>query len=375
MRSTWRSAAAAADASALLYGLLARGWPALVFLVAFLAGHTCVGLAGARAQDAAPRELGSTSTACTAERFVTLRTSPSLDAALMAEVRTDLATELEPRGIAVCDPGSGERAPEVVVHVRPVDDVLVIELDDRVTHKRVARDLSLRAIPANGQALAVAIAIDELLRASWAELALQRASSGEADAASGERVPRFTDTRTVNARGARSARHRRFDLGAALGYAHTRDDFDAFTLSLRAALWPWQSGWAELRVIAIESLAASSRYGDVVARGVGGSLTLGGCSARERRLFGCGGLRSELDLLLFRGVRPELADARKQASAVISVSAVGLFALELSSELYLFAELALGAVTTGARATDGERTLMGVTGLLVGTQLGLGVAL
>ena len=53
------------------------------------------------------------------------------------------------------------------------DDVATsISVDDGVTKKRVARDLDLRSIPADGRAMMIALALDELLRASWAELTL-----------------------------------------------------------------------------------------------------------------------------------------------------------------------------------------------------------
>ena len=45
-----------------------------------------------------------------------------------------------------------------------------IEVYERVTDKRVSRDVDLSAFPEDAMALAIAIAADELLRASWAEL-------------------------------------------------------------------------------------------------------------------------------------------------------------------------------------------------------------
>lgn len=320
------------------------------------------------------------SESCAAERFVVLRTSPELDAALMAEVRTDLATELEQRGLAVCAPEESAHAPAVVVDVRPLGSALVIELDDRLTHKRVARDLSLQNIPANGRALAVAIAIDELLRASWAELSLKSAAQPDSEGEQPTAPPRVQATRPVSARGkwgVWSPRPREIELGVALGYAHTKHDFDAFSLSARAALHPWERGWVELRLSGLGSLAASSPRGDVLARGLGGSLTAGACTgnAASARLFGCAGARGSIDWLRFRGVRPELAEARQRDSVVVYASAVALLALRLSQRLSLFVELAPGAVLRGAEATDGTRTLLGVTGFLLSTQLGLGVQL
>jgi len=51
--------------------------------------------------------------------------------------------------------------------------VFTIEVTDSVTLKRVARSVSLAELPADGRAFALAVATEELLRATWAELALR----------------------------------------------------------------------------------------------------------------------------------------------------------------------------------------------------------
>lgn len=50
-----------------------------------------------------------------------------------------------------------------------------IEVADHATQKQLARDLRLDEFPEDSQALALAVALDELLRASWLELALEGA--------------------------------------------------------------------------------------------------------------------------------------------------------------------------------------------------------
>lgn len=313
---------------------------------------------------------------CAAERFVVLRASPLLDGALMDEVRTDLAAELEQRGLAVC-PEETARAPAVVVDVHPANGVLVIELDDRVTAKRVARDLSLAKIPENGRALAVAIAIDELLRASWAELELApRPTETISEPSQEELLPR-TETRTVNARGSVSPREHersRFDLALALGYLGAKDDFDALTARLQATTYPFGMGWAELRVGGIQSVPAEAERGAVSARGFSAQVALGACTPRESVVvFGCVGALAGFDWLVFRGLRPENARAQRGGAAVVQLGGLGRVGLNLSRRLYVLADLSLGAAALGARATDGQRTLVGVSGLLLGAQLGLGV--
>jgi hypothetical protein len=52
-------------------------------------------------------------------------------------------------------------------------DRVTIEIDDALTNKRLVRDIDLRQLPQDGRDLALALAADELLRASWAELGLR----------------------------------------------------------------------------------------------------------------------------------------------------------------------------------------------------------
>lgn len=94
-----------------------------------------------------------------------------LQTAIVTEMRSTLAT----RSIEICgfdEPTSG--TPLAVLEVAAeVDDISTsLTVDDGVTQKRLARSVDLGAIPPDGRALTLALALDELLRASWAELTL-----------------------------------------------------------------------------------------------------------------------------------------------------------------------------------------------------------
>jgi hypothetical protein len=58
------------------------------------------------------------------------------------------------------------------VVLRLQGSTLQISVDDRLTNKQLERELELAALPLDTWALAVASSVDELLRASWIELAL-----------------------------------------------------------------------------------------------------------------------------------------------------------------------------------------------------------
>ena len=103
-----------------------------------------------------------------------------------AGVLSDLQHTLAGQGIAAC---SGDAHPAaaplatLAVELSPDDAAKAtvdIEVRDAVTHKRVRRDVDLSRIPDDGRAAAIAIESDELLRASWAEIALDTARARQA---------------------------------------------------------------------------------------------------------------------------------------------------------------------------------------------------
>jgi hypothetical protein len=314
---------------------------------------------------------------CAGDRFVLLQ-ERGFAPALASELRTDFATELAHRGISLCDAeSSAGREPAAVVGVQANDAAVTISLDDRVTHKRVARDLSLQGIPANGRALAVAIAIDELLRASWAELTLRRPGALEPEEDDSDDYD--SAARSSQPGGPRAHAKTRYQLGADLMYLHTSRELDAFALSVRATAYPWDWGWFVLELGGLGSVPVSSPRGDVLAAGGRSALTAGACSrGREHastpgaRVVGCGGARGELDLLMLRGLRPEMARANKELAAVVHASLVGSLSVLVHERTYLFGELSLGAVLQGTEATDGTRTILGITGMLFSLHVGMG---
>lgn len=76
--------------------------------------------------------------------------------------------------MAVCVRGPETGSPVSTVVLERKGDLVTIEVRDAITDKRLSRDLDLKPLPDDGHALALAVASDELLRASWAELALRQ---------------------------------------------------------------------------------------------------------------------------------------------------------------------------------------------------------
>lgn len=104
-----------------------------------------------------------------------------LDAPLREAVVRDLSAGL-PRMVVCTVAPSAELAPASTVVLTRREHGATIEVHDAVTDKRVSRDVDLSGIPEDGHALALAVASDELLRASWSELALRRRAQGSAPA-------------------------------------------------------------------------------------------------------------------------------------------------------------------------------------------------
>ena len=98
-----------------------------------------------------------------------------------AAVLSDLQHTLAGQGIAACSADAHPTAAPLAtlaVELAAADAAKAtvdIEVRDAVTHKRVRRDVDLSRIPDDGRAAAIAIESDELLRASWAEVALDTA--------------------------------------------------------------------------------------------------------------------------------------------------------------------------------------------------------
>lgn len=115
---------------------------------------------------------------CGVDRPWVLMQLSELDPDFAARLISDLRAGLAPSRIDACVAEAIERkAPLATVRIAGVagrELVFSIDVSDSVTEKRIGRDIDLRHVPSDGRAFALAVAADELLRASWAELALAK---------------------------------------------------------------------------------------------------------------------------------------------------------------------------------------------------------
>lgn len=90
---------------------------------------------------------------------------------------SDLSAALGPQRMGVCLHAEGPTSDKSVSSVRVElleGHRVKIEVDDALTQKTVARDIRLDSPTDSASALIVAVAIDELLRATWAELSFKQ---------------------------------------------------------------------------------------------------------------------------------------------------------------------------------------------------------
>lgn len=283
------------------------------------------------------------------------------------------AAELRSRHIAVCTaPSEGAPPPLGVVAVRTSSEAAFVEVDvrDDLTAKSLKREVALADVPSDVRALTVAVAADELLRASWAELALKNAFSPKQQ----EKVP--AEVRDVVRDTMESPKHEQapriaFGAGAAL---------DAFTagstlLGADVLLDVWIV--PRLRVVGRfglrSGLAASGKDGDVATSAIAFKLGAAVTVTPPQ-------LRAGLDLALRAGVMrvafvatPTRSDAtaRSLDDVAVLADAAVLGWLRLAPSLRALADAALSVPLRPVVATDAANVVTGVSGVGVSATLGL----
>ena len=327
---------------------------------------------------------------CVAERFVVL-TAYALEDAFVAEIRADVAAELAPQGIAVCSSqASAGRAEGTVTLQGSSTGSLRIDVHAQLTERRVSREISLSHIPEAGMALAVAVAIDELLRASWTQFSLAREMLSP-PLRSSEPTPQPRDSVAHTEAPATSAgdpppapqpsgrgRNNQDDhiqrpgLGLLAGYQASPDNWSAWTLAVSLGLRPAGWGWVDGQLAGLQMRPVSSALGKITARGLGGALALGACTRSASPVSLCGGVRGELWWLQLSGRADAAAAGHRRAGLAAILSATALAQARLSDHFHAIGAFALGGAIRGIEARADSSSPVGLLGLVAHFQLGLG---
>jgi hypothetical protein len=242
-----------------------------------------------------------------------------------------------------------------------------IEVRDAVTHKRVRRDVDLSRIPDDGRAAAIAIEADELLRASWAEIALDTARARQAQASARPQVV-GTVAQTLapaqvgdaGAVGARAVIERYLGGGDL-----TLIGADAFG---RAIAPRWQLEVAgELRA----APSTSAPHGRVSAFAAGGSVSFFVRVAGGRRASLAVGAGASASWLSFRSEPAAGAEGSSYANLLVAGRGRLVGRLGLGRAVHATAGVDVGAALLGVEAKDAGAVVASARGLLLAANLGL----
>lgn len=275
-----------------------------------------------------------------------------------ADVTRLLRIELGSRDIESCDAPDASAPPPIATVSTSLgaDSAVVrVEVHDRITEKVVSRDVSLAAVPSDTRMLTVALAADELLRASWAELTLKNAPPPAAP-------PPPAVIEAVRVR-AREPAPPRFALGVA---AAIDAFFGASTLlgaDVVASVWLVSRVRVEARLGARAGLAQSGPDGEVETSTLGGKL---GCAVTLTPPDRVVGLDVAARVGFIRASFVPTPHAGSTGTPSSDVAVVGDATLEgwvrLASALRLVLVVGPTAALRPVRITDGATPIGGIDG-------------
>jgi len=288
---------------------------------------------------------------------------PDLPSQLLEHLRVELALH----GIAVCPLNSmGEGAPLAVIRiVRKAEQRfgIEVEVDDAVTEKRTTRILDLKRLPQDTHPVTIALGAAELLRASWAEIKLQRqtASAWEVSASVRETVDAKMENRKPRGTMGLQLAAEEFSRGLRQGGADIATAFEIAS--------PWS---LTFRLGARQALATRVEDGVIRANawliGTGGLLRVTQASARATVA-----VTAHIDC-----VRQQFFAEPVEGASAATLSGTGYLAslgafggIELSPSLQVNAEVDAGTVMKGVSARDAGRVVVAMNGPWVGATLGL----
>jgi hypothetical protein len=292
-----------------------------------------------------------------------------------AAVVADLGAGFRGRDIDVCLASSGpEREPIASVELSTEEGetaTVSVEIRDTVTQKRVARDVDLSRVPSDGRAFAIAVATDELVWASWAELALERSVRAQ-------RKPPPEVERAVK-RDLPKPISRQPERDTQLG---ARGVFEWFGGGQRYVGADATLGFLLLRFLQLD-VGAGLRQGTSVAseRGSIESSAISVSSALRVVWLTTDGLRlgsptgARLAWVNLQGNPNDAAEGSEFTGALVVVRSGLDLDVRLASRLWFNAGVTAGLPVRSVKGTDDGRDATGASEVELAAVLGLGVEL
>jgi hypothetical protein len=278
---------------------------------------------------------------------------------LQQSIRADIAAGLRLRGLLVCPidrPGPEAPLASVQLSAASVTRVSVeIEVHDALTNKFVLREVDMRNVPADARGLTLAAAAEELLRASWAELAIE-------DAPPPVREPPPEVTAAV--RPIRPARARDHVLGLRVSGEHYSGGQTLIGPDLWVDVWFTEYIAAELSIGYRRGLNVSAEHGSISSQaavfGMDALFAFGGRSASVLLLSRLG---LQVASLEFDGDPSEDGVGEGGSGLSVAARASLMLQLGLGQHTQLRLEGGPGVSMRSLNALDGDEEVTGTGGL------------
>jgi len=332
------------------------------------------------AADALPTTPATTAT-CPPPGASWLRVTLAGDGAtapLRETVLRQMSADLGAHGVVACA-APAEAAP--VAETAPIADVSValtrgralsLEVRDDATNKRLGRELSLATVPADAIGLAVALAAEELLHASWIEAAL-----APPPAPAPPPVPRPVPAAVRRANDATIAQlPRAFTTQAALVGAVERAGGGQTGVGADVRLAWGGRLTVGTRVGARAAPDVTSAHGTVHGHELLAGLVVAWALVPRDRPWG-GELFARGDVLDVQVSGDATAGGRGSSGSALGVLAGGGVGgwLSVGAPWRIVAEVAVEGPVRAVTASDAGSVATGVSGVVVAGALGLGASL
>jgi hypothetical protein len=273
-------------------------------------------------------------------------------------------------GIDACPDGTGPAHPHLAaVRIAWLEEpkvVVTVEIKDRVTQKRVSRDVDLSSVPSDGRGFAIAIATDELVWASWVEVAMRPRAKA---------APRSVPREVVAGVEAELPRGPESRLGAEAALEHFGGG--QTHLGADAMLFvPFSPRFGfDARLGVREGRDTVAEHGRVLshALGVAAHLRYMLLRASSIELGALAGARATL--LRLEGDAREGATDATASDIVVCARAGVVSSIELGGGVWLELGGTAGYTLMGLEATDEGQVVSGASGTELGAALGISVEL
>jgi len=326
---------------------------------------TAVSVAMMLASSLAAAEAGADACGAPGRPWIRLETAAIESESInLGEILRHVRAELAMRRIDVCTEGSGSPpAASVRITTSATEGVeIAIDVRDAVTDKRLSRTLDLRSLPPDARFLAIAVATDELLRASWIEIALRTAPSPAAPP-----PPAIMEVVQSELKP-----EPRVEIGAQLAFEWYGGGQEHLGVDVRAGVRPVRRLTAFLRLGLRQGFEIAAPDGSIRSSAILVGL---GCKLALTPPTGPAGLEmlgrvDAVRVSFLPTADPGALEHPNQATAVVAAAGLSAWAA-LGSSLRLVVDATLGAPLRPVQATDTGSQVTAVSGLTFATGGGL----